>query len=141
MQALVPYIDLLTCMVAFLLITAVWSQLARMDVTQKGQGAAGSTPDDPNTPPPVQLTLFVDEHGYTFTKSTGETTQIDLEGQEYNYVKLAEVLTKAKTDHPDKTDINIKADDKVIYNKIIRTMDVVVSAKFPDVGLSDKGAQ
>ena len=35
---LVPYIDLLTCMVAFLLITAVWSQLARLEAHQKGQG-------------------------------------------------------------------------------------------------------
>lgn len=35
---LVPYIDLLTCMVAFLLITAVWTQLARLEVRQKGQG-------------------------------------------------------------------------------------------------------
>ena len=35
---LVPYIDLLTCMVAFLLITAVWTQLARLEVQQKGQG-------------------------------------------------------------------------------------------------------
>ena len=38
---LVPYIDLLTCMVAFLLITAVWSQLARLEAHQKGQGQAG----------------------------------------------------------------------------------------------------
>ena len=35
---LVPYIDLLTCMVAFLLITAVWTQLARLKVDQHGQG-------------------------------------------------------------------------------------------------------
>ena len=38
---LVPYIDLLTCMVAFLLITAVWTQLARLQAQQKGQGQAG----------------------------------------------------------------------------------------------------
>ena len=43
---LVPYIDLLTCMVAFLLITAVWSQLARLEAHQKGQGQAGE-----DTPP------------------------------------------------------------------------------------------
>ena len=35
---LVPYIDLLTCMVSFLLITAVWSQLARLEVDQRGEG-------------------------------------------------------------------------------------------------------
>ncbi len=39
---LVPYIDLLTCMVAFLLITAVWTQLARLEVQQRGQGDADS---------------------------------------------------------------------------------------------------
>ena len=27
----------------------------------------------------------------------------------------------------------------VIYNNIIKTMDVVLSAKFPDIGLRDKG--
>ena len=43
---LVPYIDLLTCMVAFLLITAVWTQLARLEARQRGQGQAGE-----ETPP------------------------------------------------------------------------------------------
>src|SRR3954468_4211784 len=47
---LVPYIDLLTCMVSFLLITAVWSQLARLEGHQKGQGQAGGA-----TPPEKQL--------------------------------------------------------------------------------------
>ena len=43
---LVPYIDLLTCMIAFLLITAVWTQLARLEVQQKGQGesSGGESP-------------------------------------------------------------------------------------------------
>ena len=42
---LVPYIDLLTCMVAFLLITAVWTQMARLEVQQKGQGeSSGAEP-------------------------------------------------------------------------------------------------
>src|SRR6187431_1769591 len=36
---LVPYIDLLTCMVAFLLITAVWTQLASLPIGQKGTGS------------------------------------------------------------------------------------------------------
>ena len=51
---LVPFIDLLSCCLSFLLITAVWTQLARMDVTQKGQGAAGSTDEKP---PEAQLSL------------------------------------------------------------------------------------
>jgi len=135
---LVPFIDLLSCCISFLLITAVWTQLARMDVTQKGQGAAGSTDEKPPEPT-VTLTLFINADGYQFAKSTGETTDIPNKGDEYDYSKLADVLKDAKTAYPDKNDLQVKADDKVIYNKIIRTMDIAVSAKFPDIGLSDKG--
>ena len=44
---LVPFIDLLSCCISFLLITAVWTQLARMDVQQKGQSSAGATDEKP----------------------------------------------------------------------------------------------
>ena len=58
---LVPYIDLLTCMVAFLLITAVWSQLARLEAHQKGQGQAGE-----DTPPEkvFKLVVLVNDSGF-----------------------------------------------------------------------------
>jgi biopolymer transport protein ExbD len=134
---LVPFIDLLSCCISFLLITAVWTQLARMDVQQKGQGAAGA--QDENQQPQVQLTLYIDKDGYTFAKSTGESTPIPMKGDDYDFAKLGELLTKAKADHPDKSDITIKSDDAVIYSKIISTMDVSVGAGFKDVGLQDKG--
>ena len=136
---LVPFIDLLSCCISFLLITAVWTQLARMDVSQKGQGAAGSTDEKPPEPT-ISFTLFIDKDGYTFAKSTGESTQIPMKGDEYDYVRLADILREAKTQYPDKNDIQVKADDAVIYNKIIRTMDICLSAKFADIGLGDKGA-
>lgn len=134
---LVPFIDLLSCCISFLLITAVWTQLARMDVTQKSQGRAAPTEDQP--PPTVQLTLFINQDGYIFSKSTGESTSIDKKGEEYDYAKLADTLGAAKKEHQDKEDITIKVDDAVIYNKVVKTMDIVISAKFPNVALTDKG--
>jgi biopolymer transport protein ExbD len=136
---LVPFIDLLSCCISFLLITAVWTQLARMDVTQKGQGAAGA--EQENKPPEVNLTIYVDKDGFTFAKSTGESTPIPMKGEEYDYVKLADILKEAKQAYPEKEDIAIKADDDVVYSKIINTMDVALSNKFPTISLSDKGGQ
>jgi len=135
---LVPFIDLLSCCISFLLITAVWTQLARMDVQQKGPAAAGAVDEKPPENQ-VNLTVFVDKDGYIFSKSTGETTNIPLKENEYDYAKLLEILNKAKTDYPDKNDLAVKADDSVIYDKIIHTVDVCLSAHFPDVALSDKG--
>jgi len=135
---LVPFIDLLSCCISFLLITAVWTQLARMDVTQKSKAPSGAVEDQPQ--PTVQLTLYINKDGYIFSKSTGESTPIEMKGDEYDYVKLSEIMQQAKKDHPDKEDITIKSDDTVIYNKVIKTMDIVISAKFPNVSLTDKGA-
>ncbi len=135
---LVPFIDLLSCCISFLLITAGWTQLARMDVTQKGQGAAGAADEKPPEQQ-VNLTVYMDKDGYIFSKSTGESTDIPAKDGEFDYAKLGEILAKAKADYPDKNDISIKADDTVIYSKIIRTMDIALSSKFPDIGLSDKG--
>lgn len=136
---LVPFIDLLSCCISFLLITAVWTQFARMNVTQKGQGQAGRTDVDKPPEPTVSLTLFIDKDGYTFSKSTGDSTPIPMQGEEYDIAKLTDTLRQTKGQYPDKTDITVKADDAVIYNKIIQTMDAVIGAGFPDVSLSDKG--
>ena len=122
---LVPFIDLLSCCLAFLLITAVWTQLARMDVTQKSKAPSGAV-DEPPTPT-VTLTLFINSDGFIFSKSTGESTPIEKKGEDYDYVKLGEVLAQAKKDHPDKEDMTIKSDDAVIYNNFIKAMDVVIS--------------
>ncbi|MEZ4227353.1 MAG: biopolymer transporter ExbD [Polyangiaceae bacterium] len=43
---LVPFIDFLLCLVAFLLVTAVWSQMARLESTAEVPGEV-STPTEP----------------------------------------------------------------------------------------------
>jgi biopolymer transport protein TolR len=134
---LVPFIDLLSCCISFLIITAVWTQLARMNVTQKGQAAAGTEQDNPN--PQVQLTVFINKDGYSFAKSTGENTDIPMKGEDYDYTKLADVLKDAKSQYPDKNDIMVKSDDAIMYQKVIHTMDIALSAHFADVSLGDKG--
>src|ERR1700730_18646511 len=80
---LVPFIDLLSCCISFLLITAVWTQLARMDVTQKSKAPSGAV-DEPPTPT-VTLTLFINKDGFIFSKSTGESTPIEMKGDEYDF--------------------------------------------------------
>ena len=46
---LVPFIDLLSCCIAFLLITAVWTTVARVDVSTGG-GATCVNEDGPPEP-------------------------------------------------------------------------------------------
>src|SRR3954451_9796464 len=89
---LVPYIDLLTCMVSFLLITAVWTQLARLEARQKGQGAAGG--ETPPDKPMVNITVVVNDEGFNLVVGQDQTA-IPKKGTEYDYEKLGAELKRA----------------------------------------------
>jgi biopolymer transport protein TolR len=132
---LVPYIDLLTCMVAFLLITAVWSQLARLEAHQKGQGQAGE-----ETPPEkiVKLVVVVNSEGYNLV--AGEDQQpIPKRGDQYDLEKLGNELKKFKDAHPDKTDIQVASEDTIKFEVLVKTMDIALTSRFPDISLIDAG--
>ena len=133
---LVPYIDLLTCMVAFLLITAVWSQLARLEAHQKGQGQAGE-----DTPPEKVFKLIVLVNGEGFNLVADQDQQpIPKKGDgSYDIEKLASELKKIKDTHADKTDIQVASDDSIHFETLVRTMDTALTARFPDISLIDSG--
>ena len=132
---LVPYIDLLTCMVSFLLITAVWSQLARLEAHQKGQGQAGE-----DTPPEKQLKLVVVVNDEGFNVVADQDQQpIPKKGTEYDFEKLGTELKKLKDAHPDKGDVQVASEDQIKFDVLVRTMDTALTARFPDISLIDAG--
>ena len=133
---LVPYIDLLTCMVAFLLITAVWTQLARLSASQKGQGQAGE-----ETPPEqqVKIVVVVNQEGFNLVVSQ-EQTPIPKKGEQYDFEKLGQELKKVKDAHADKNDVKVASEDQVKFDTLVRTMDTVLTSRFPDISLIDTGA-
>lgn len=133
---LVPYIDLLTCMVAFLLITAVWTQLARLQVQQKGQGQAGE-----ETPPEMQvkIVILVNQEGFNLVVGPDQTP-IPKKGSDHDFEKLAAELKKAKASHPDKNDAQVASEDTIKFDTLVRAMDTVLQSQFPDVSLIDVGA-
>jgi biopolymer transport protein TolR len=132
---LVPYIDLLTCMVAFLLITAVWSQLARLEAHQKGQGQAGE-----DTPPEkvFKLVVLVNDSGFNLVADQDQQP-IPKKGDSYDYEKLGDELKKIKDTHADKTDIQVASDDSIKFEVLVKTMDTALSSRFPDISLIDSG--
>jgi biopolymer transport protein TolR len=126
---LVPYIDLLTCMVAFLLITAVWTQLARLKVSQRGPGTIDDGVSD-------ELRVAVAVHGEGFNLIVGhEQKPLPMKAGELDYATLTRELAALKSVHPDKSNVEVISEDGVVFEKIVRTMDATMSAGFADVSL------
>jgi biopolymer transport protein TolR len=143
---LVPYIDLLTCMIAFLLITAVWTQLAGIKVDQQAAGKDGTDPDVPTT----RITVFVHQAGFAVavndeqrvlpTITTGSATgSATGPGAQLDFARLGDEMEKLKLSHPDKTDVKVASADDVQFETIVRTMDTVRGAGFPELALVEAG--
>jgi len=136
---LVPYIDLLTCMVTFLLITAVWTQLARVDVTQKGQAQSAEQTDE--KPPETRLVIVINEEGFLIAGgAAGDQKPIKKKEGKYDYDTLLAILKEVKKTYPDKRDVHIASEDGIQYQYIIQTMDTALEAQFPDIALTDINA-
>jgi biopolymer transport protein ExbD len=65
---LVPFIDFLLCLVAFLLVTAVWTQAARLRADANVPGAAG-----PSGEKPKELHLALRDNEFELTWRLGAT--------------------------------------------------------------------
>jgi biopolymer transport protein TolR len=120
---LVPYIDLLTCMVAFLLITAVWTQLAQLHVRQRAGG------DQEPTETRLPLVILVDDDGFNLV--SGAERQLLPRGDGYDFAGLARALQAWKRSYPDREDLEVASDDGVPFDTLVSTMDAALGAGFP----------
>ena len=59
----VPFIDLLACTICFLLVSAVWTQMSKIDVDQALPKASKTPPKDPPKPEP-KINLAITPTGY-----------------------------------------------------------------------------
>lgn len=130
---LVPYIDLLTCMVAFLLITAVWTQLAQLHTSQHGRGGA---PED--LPPMAKIAILVGEDDVNVVVNQERDILPNKNGALDDGALLA-LLKKAKGRFPDKDDVQIASVDSVLFDRLTSVMDITIAAGFPGVSVVPGG--
>jgi biopolymer transport protein TolR len=127
---LVPYIDLLTCMIAFLLITAVWTQMSRLEVSQRGQGGDS----DDAEPDRTRVTILVAAEGFNLT--VGDERQVlPRIDRSYDFRSLRAALGRVKQQYPDKNDAQVASEDRIDFGSLVGTMDAVLAAGFPAVSL------
>ena len=139
---LVPFIDLMSVLITFLLITAVWSQVSMI---QLGSSIYGKKQENQDvTPPPpmadIPLRLDVKDFGYRLIVGP-EKIEIQKQAGEYDKVALLERLKQVKEKYQQKSDAVIMVDDELPYENLIVGMDTLNQAGFPSISVSTVGAE
>lgn len=138
---LVPFIDLMSVLVIFLLITAVWTQVSMIQIGSSVYGK--KTGDDKvELPPRAEIPLRVDILASGFRILVGrQETVISKSGEEYNTVKLSEELKKIKEIYPEKNDCVLSMSDDLAYLHLISGMDVVLQSGFSQISIATGGVE
>jgi biopolymer transport protein TolR len=132
---LVPYIDLLSTLICFLLLTAVWSQIASLSAQGSPPGTESAAPDQ--KPPPDKLNLSVTVFLDAIEAVAGEQkVRIPHIGTEPDLASLNRTLASWKKAWPDRKDVTLNTDSQAPYKNLIKVMDTLVEGEFPDIGVN-----
>ena len=129
----IPAIDLLSCCITFLLYTAVWTQISRLQVQQLGTGAPepGAAEQQKQT---LLVTLSMGERGFNLATSSGSSVVIPSLGRDgegkirFDLKGLGDQLKVLKGNYPDAAAITVQAEDTVAYGDLVQVIDASIGA-------------
>lgn len=130
---LVPFIDLLLCCVMFLLVTAVWNEIAAMPVDARSDGA--TTADDP-LPDKLKLAVMIQQVGYVITTGAGDQVTLARVGTALDTHALSDRL-KLLRSGTTRADITLIADDGTPMVSVTDTMDAIRGAGFGTISIGN----
>ena len=129
---IVPFIDLMSCLTAFLLVTAVWVNLASLE-----NEPAGKAKSFIEQPPAPKLAVLIEHDQILVTQTpSGDMRHVG----PYDWAGLETALRDLNT-VGELPQVEIAAESSnthpIAYQHLIAAMDTAVKAGFPRVGVTD----
>jgi len=116
------FMNLMVILVPFLLITAVFSQVAILELnlpTSQGES------DEPPTPE-LHLEIIVRENSIDVgDRTSGLLTRIDNDDDGYDLAELGVYLARVKQQFPEKIDATLLLEPDISYQVLVNIMDTV----------------
>jgi biopolymer transport protein ExbD len=122
---LTPMMDILTVLVVFLLISAVFMSITieELSVPTAAGGAAAAKPN-------FAIEVIVRKAGLEIANGASVETAIPKKNDNtYDIERLSQLLLRLKAQYPDKEDATILMEPKIEYDYLIQVMDAVRSAE------------
>lgn len=135
---MVPFIDLMAVTISFLIMTAVWTQIGRLQVSQAG-GASTDEQQEEEKTKTVQLTLLVSPTEMRLTADQSAFDPIPLTRDDKgrpDLTKLVARFKELKAQLPDQAAITLQTEDMVRYEDLVRIIDECIGSGLPQVSVS-----
>jgi biopolymer transport protein TolR len=138
---LIPFIDLMSMNISFLLITAVWTQVSMIQIGSSIYGKRNDTGQvEQPQKPTVNLKVDINSQGYVVNAGK-QSFVVPKKGDAYDPDGLTSYLKDFKAKFPEKTDGILSMLDDIKYDELIRGMDAMMSAGFPELAIATQGVK
>lgn len=142
------FMNLMVVLTPFLLITAVFSRLAILELNLP----ASQSQAEPDREPEFQLEITVRENRIEVgDRNAGTLTRMEKVGDAYPLDDLSSFLTRIKAQFPDKADATLLLEPEIPYEVLVAVMDrvrieerrdpadnrLIKSELFPEVSIGD----
>jgi len=125
---LVPMIDIFTVLVTFLLMTAVFSRIAIVELDLP------STASQTASAPVFRLEVIVRKDGLELTNGSDLIATIPNVNGGYDLKSLSELALSLKHEYPDANNASVLMEPDIAYDNLIQVMDAIRSAEAPPAG-------
>lgn len=132
---LVPYIDLLMTIMTFLIMTAVWTQIAMLEVQNAQSGPPDTPPEQEKDPIPPVLVLIT-ENMLKIQEEGGEAREFPKGNEGFDLTAAKAVFDQLKQAKPERVEVKMTAEDSVQYTDIIGVIDTATGSGLTGITLT-----
>jgi biopolymer transport protein TolR len=122
---LVPYIDMLITIMTFLMMTAVWTQIAMLEV-QNASGGQEAQPEEPDPNKPKPILVLVTDRGVKIQEEASQEglKEFPAQGEGYDFAGVTTELKRYKDARPERQEVKIQSEDGVKYVNLAKIIDI-----------------
>lgn len=122
---IVTLLNVMVVLIAFLILTAVFTQVSIQELKLPAQAGGGAAP----LKSPVVVEVIVRKNSLQISNGKSVTETIHNLNDKYNYQKLSESLMVIKNENMDTDDVSVLMEPDIDYESLIAVMDAVKVAE------------
>lgn len=135
---LVPYIDMLMTIMTFLMMTAVWTQIAMLEV-QNASGGPDQVQDEPDPNAPKPIIVLAGKEQVTVTEEGQEARTFPTTADGFDWTAINIELKRLKDARPDREVVKIQSEDGVKYEYLTKLIDLSTGNSMKAITLTPSG--
>ena len=132
-----PYLNVFLGLLPLLITMAVFTQVAVIDFSlPPAQGAGAATDQAPAETKDLDISIVVTQTGFRIVGTGKQLDLVPMDRGQYQFDQLRVLLKAIKFQYPSQKSVVLVLDGDILYDDIVKFMDVCRESQFPDIALS-----